>query len=197
MDAAARKAHIERMISVSERDKIRFAFVSQSGKHSLVWAAWGSGSDFYLGARGTLGTNKISLHASGICRDALTKTHHDKLAIHTGDPAADRAIIKWNRLPTPEVGGVPVVSLVFPTDYMTQGPPEASLRKPVWVFPAAEPGKAVEVLFVYSKGPPEYIEEQLKPVGSALFHSTLTNGDCVTALVRVTEFDFSVIPTTD
>src|SRR5262245_15016198 len=56
------------------KDKIRLNACHRDNResgHSGVWCAWSHRNDYYLGARSILGSMKISLHASGICRVAL------------------------------------------------------------------------------------------------------------------------------
>ena len=66
------EAWFENLERTASKDKIRFAVCRVDGKHSVVWAAWGRGDDFYFGARSVLGAIKVSLHASGIGRIAFT-----------------------------------------------------------------------------------------------------------------------------
>jgi hypothetical protein len=77
------------------KDKVRFAVGKPGGHHSSVWVTRANRSDFYIGARTVMGSTKISLHESGICRLGLTASHFD-LAVEQGlIPAEeDRAFVK-------------------------------------------------------------------------------------------------------
>src|SRR5437870_785321 len=53
-------------------NEIRFAVGTQDDLRSSVWRLWSNKNDLYLAARSTAGLSKISFHASGICRVAVT-----------------------------------------------------------------------------------------------------------------------------
>jgi len=162
-----------------------------------VWSAWGWRGDYYIGARSVLGSMKVSLHASGICRLALTERHFAALTERGLIPPEERAIVKWRRPPAPEVGAMLAVVLVFPTKYMTLGAPSASLRKPILVFETAKPGMAVEVGFFYSRESATTLEPRLLEIGKPIFYSDLAEGESVWIVVRETDFDPTIIPSAD
>lgn len=106
------------------KDKIRFAVAQNNGLRSAVWSAWGHKSDFYLGIRCPLGSIKISLHASRICRVALTKDQADRMVREgIATPEQDRALFKWTRAETPQVRAILVASVIFPTEYLRHDEP--------------------------------------------------------------------------
>ena len=187
-------ADLERRIS---RDILRFACGKPSERHSSVWAAWGRKSDYYIGARGVLASSKISLHGSGVCRFALTERHFALLAERGLPQPEDRPFVKWRRSPTPQIGAVLTVVLVFPTDYMTLEAPTSSHRKPVFMFEAARSGMAVEVGFFHSREPAESVEPKFLEIGKPVFRTDLDDGESVSIVVREVAFDPATLPSTD
>jgi hypothetical protein len=123
---------ISAILSKTLSGQIRLCACSPSGRHSGTWMAFESGSDFYIGARSTFGRMKISLHASGICRVAMTK-RQSKFLIEQGlmQPDDDRAFFKWRRAATKETGAVHVVSLIFPIAHMHREAALGSPKKPL------------------------------------------------------------------
>ena len=152
------------------RKRVRFAVRSPDERYSAAWVTTDTKSGFYIGARSVMGTFKISLHTSGKCRLALEKTYFD-FAVDRGlIPAEeDRAWVKWWRSPTPSVGAVLVVGLVFPTDFLHLDAPTATAEKPFVFLQAAPQGKAVEIGFFYSREPVNTLEPKLLEFGIPLF----------------------------
>ena len=84
------------------------------------------------------------------------------------DAPADRASVKWRRLPAPTDGAIHVVSLIFPTDYLRLPLLEASYKKPVLIIDAAPPGKAIEVAFFFSREAEATVEQKFLRIGQAV-----------------------------
>ena len=180
-----------------DKDKLRFAIGKPGAGHSAVWAAWGHRNDYYLGARCILGSTKISLHQTGICRLALTERHYNQLVEWGLPQPSDRAFVKWKRTVAPETGAALAVVLVFPTDYLKLEAPVGSPRKPLLIFEPARPGKAVEVGFFYAREPAESLEPKFLQIGKPLFRTDLDNGESVWLVAREVEFDPSELPSND
>ena len=176
------------------KDKFRFVVGSRGGHHSGVWSAWGYKNDYYLGARSFLGSQRISLHQSRICRLAFTEKHMTELKAQWLDAPADRASVKWRRLPAPQDGAIHVVSLIFPTDYLRLPLPEASYKKPVLIIEAAPPGKAIEFAFFFSREAEATVEPKFLRVGRPLVRTILDNGETVWVVAREMGFDQRAIP---
>jgi hypothetical protein len=190
-DPAAIVADFERKIL---KDKLRFAIGKPAEGHSGVWSAWNTQSEFYLGARGTLGNTKISLHKSGRCRFALTEE-----AARAVDPRAlpaqnDRAFVKWNRPPAPAQGAHLAVLLCFPTDYLLLPAPAGSAKKPVLIFEAARSGKATQIGFFFSRESAVTLEQKFLKIGKPILHWDLPNGEAIWLVARESDFDATVIP---
>jgi len=188
---------VEEFFSRVERANFRFAVGSPEFGHSATWTAFGSGSEYYIGARNVMGLTKISLHSSGICRVALTDTQFKALAEQGLVQPPDRAFVKWNRKPTPIIGAHHVVTVVFPTDYLKLPKPQGTVKKPLLIFDAAPAGKAVEVGFFYSREEQWTLEAKFSRIGKAVICTTLDNGDTVSLVTRITDFDRSVLPSQD
>ena len=190
---------VDAILSKTLSGPIRLCACSPSGRHSGTWMAIGSRSDYYIGARSIFGSMKISLHASGICRVAMTD-HQSKFLIEQGlmQPEDDRAFLKWRRTDTKETGAVHVVSLIFPIAHMHHEAALGSAKKPLFKFEAPDdPAKAVEFGFFFSRVPPEELEQKLVRIGMPLFWTGLDNGETVSIVVRVSSFDPAILPRTE
>jgi hypothetical protein len=176
---------------------IRFAVGSPEFGYSATWTAFARRNEYYIGARNVMGLTKISLHSSGICRVALTDTQFRALAEQGLEQPPDRAFVKWNKKSTPLVGAHHVFTVVFPTDYLKQPKPQGTVKKPLVIFGAAPAGKAVEVGFFYSREDQRTLEAKFDRIGRAVICTTLDNGDTVSLVKRVADFDRSVLPSQD
>ena len=176
------------------RTSLRFAACGPKG-HSATWTAFGRGNDYYIGSRSLMGSQKISLHASGICRVALTEQHYNSLPDKGLLQPLDRAMVKWTRPEIPKIGAVPVVSLIFPSDHMVQDEPKGTARKPLIIFGDAPLGKAFEFGFFYSLEEMNTLEEQFSKVGKPLCSTKLADGTTVSIVARLIDFDRSFLPT--
>jgi hypothetical protein len=174
---------------------LRFAVGRPGSAHSSIWSAFWNKSDYYIGARSVLGSTKISLHASGICRLALTEKHMTLLRRQGIAPPDDRAFVKWGRPPAPESGAHLAVALVFPTDNLhLDDPAWKDSSKPLLLFESAASGKAVELGFFYSREAKETLEPRLMEIGKPLFYTDLDNGEFVWLVAREADFDSTSIP---
>jgi hypothetical protein len=180
------------------KDGVRFAIGEPGGRYSGVWSAIGSNSDFYIGARSVMGSTKISLHSSGVCRLGLSKQHF-AFAVERAliSPGEDRAFVKWRRPPTPAIGAALVVVLIFPTAFLGSDAPTATAKKPLVIFEAAAQGKAVEIGFFYSHEPGITLEAKFLEIGKPLFRTELDNGETVWIVARQADFDPTALPTTE
>jgi hypothetical protein len=154
------------------RHGLRFCVGCTDVGYSGIWSAFSKVSDYYVGVRGILGMIKISLHASGICRLALTDHHASFLQSLGMLPLEDRAFIKWRRVAAPEAGAHLALVLVFPTDHLHSDDPKwENSRKPLFIFKPAAAGKALEFGFFYSREAKETLEAKLIRIGTPLFFS--------------------------
>ena len=132
---------------------LQFAIKSPSGQVSSIWRLWATRhGDVYLATRSMAKIEKYSFHKSGICRSAFTNEHG------TPQTMTDRAICKWNRLPTPTAGdgkASRVAWLGFPTDYLSQ-PSASDVHGVVWLE-AAPAGGATYVEFEFTRETQESI----------------------------------------
>ena len=189
--ARKRIEEFERRIS---KDKLRFAVCDQNGQHSGVWSAWGNRGDFYVGARNMLGSMKISLHASGVCRVALTEKHIAMMTAQGLEAPADRAFVKWRRKSTEETGAVHIMSLVFPLAHLRNQAPTGTEKKPVVIFGATWPEGAVEFGFFFSRLRAAELEQNFLRIGQPFFRWKLENGESVSLVARKAEFDPATLP---
>jgi hypothetical protein len=125
---------------------VRFAIRGSSGQVSSTWRLWVTRhGDVYLATRSMAAIEKYSFHKSGICRSAFTSQ------ASTPGTMADRAMFKWRRLATPEVGkdgGARVAWLIFPTDCLSST--FDSDDKPVRWIEAAPAGGATHVELAFT-----------------------------------------------
>jgi hypothetical protein len=192
-DLTRRREAVEDFERRIAKGQIRFAVCNSQGKHSGVWCAWGQNSEYYIGAHSVLGTIKVSLHSSGCCRIARTKQHM-KLLADQGLAPPRREFVEWRRAATPESGAVHVVSVLFPLDYLHLDAPVGTPRRPLIVFGASQLGHAVEFGFFYSRTPEAEMAAKFSRIGKPLFRTSLNNGDSVSIVTRVVEFDSSILP---
>jgi hypothetical protein len=188
---AAASAELERKLF--RKGKFRFGVGIPGGYHSGIWSAWGNKNDYYLGARGTLWSLKVSLHRTLICRLAFTDKQVALLKEQGLNAPTDRALVKWQRLPAPVEDAVHVVSVIFPTDYLCLPAPEGR-STPILRFKAAPPGKAIEFGFFFSREAEATIEGKFIQIGTPLVRTTLDNGETVSIVAREMEFDRTAIP---
>jgi hypothetical protein len=175
--------------------QVRFAVRSPAERYSAAWMTFDSHGNFYIGARSVMGSQKISLHRSRICRLAFDKRYFGS-AVERGliPTEEDRVLVKWRRPLTPAIGAVLVVGLVFPTDFLHLNAPAASVKKPFIYLDAAPQGKAVEVAFFYSREPVTTLEPELLQFGSPLFWTDLGCGDMVWMVAREADFHATAFP---
>lgn len=133
---------------------LRFAVRSPSGQVSSIWRLWATRhGDVYLATRKMAMIEKYSFHKSGICRSAFTTEHG------TPKTMTDRAIFKWNRLPTPAAGkgqASRVAWMGFPTDYLSR-PSNSNVKGVTWIE-AAPTGGATYIEFFFTRESRESIE---------------------------------------
>jgi hypothetical protein len=193
-ESSAAAELVQDFIKRVEATNLRFAVGNDQRGFSGTWTAFGKGSDFYIGARATMGSTKISLHASRKCRIALTPKHFNALPGEGLVQPADRALSKWERAETPAKGAILAVSLLFPTDYLRAPAPAPTHKKPLLIFDAAPAGHAVEVGFFYSRLSGDALDADFRRIGLSINTTTLDNGDHVTLVVRTRPFDPNVLP---
>jgi hypothetical protein len=132
-------ARVENFARRLTRKKFGFAVGTPAGHYSSVWYALGQKSDYYIGTRSFMGSQKISLHRTtptSTCRLALSREQLAELKEQWRDAPDDRAFVEWRHELAPVDGFVHVVSLIFPTDYLRQPPP----KKKFEIYDAAPPG---------------------------------------------------------
>jgi hypothetical protein len=179
------------------RTNFRFAVGSDEVGYSSPWTAFGTGNEYYIGARRAMGSSKISLHQSGIGRVALTEKHFNALRGDGLIQPPGRALVKWKRSPTPDIGAVHVASIIFPTEFLKLPEPQATQKKPLIIFGAAPLEKAVEIGFFYSREDPATLEPKLLQIGRPIVCTTLDNGEMITVVAREADFDRAVLPSQD
>lgn len=167
-----------------EKLKLRFAVCDPSGNHSAVWFASSFKDDVYVGTRAMGRVSKISLHRSGICRDAFTQQH--------GVPSTmkDRPVLKWKRKPTPPAGtgqGSRAIWLAFPTDYL--GSNTDLLPQTVTRVNAAPSGQATFIEMVFIRETESKIISELGTNHNLITYTTLPNGEAFVVISSVDRWD--------
>ncbi len=111
------------------------------GPQSSVWRLWTHGNEVYIALRELTRAKKISLHSSGVWRNAWTPEHVDKGSPFVA-PGQDRATDKWD--PPAELwpGLTRAFDIIVPRSEVTRpqhlDPNTLSGKKIVWVPPARE-----------------------------------------------------------
>lgn len=179
---------MEDLIQRLTRSNFRFAVGGDETGYSSPWTAFGNGNEYYIGARSAKGSSKISLHQSGIGRVGLTEKQFRALSADGLTQPSDRAMIKWRRPPTPDIGAAHVASIIFPTIFLKLPEPQGTEKKPLIIFEPAPLGKA-EVGFFYSREDAATLEPTLLQIGQPIVCTTLNNGETITVVVRQADFD--------
>lgn len=73
----------------------------------------------------------------------------------------------------------------------------ATAEKPLVVFEAAPPGKAVEVGFFYSRETADTLENKFFGIGTPWFYFDQDNGEKVWVVVREADFDPAALPSAE
>jgi hypothetical protein len=178
---------------LNDAEKLRFAVWGPKG-FSAPWTSFGRGSDFYIGARPIMGSQKISLHASGVCRLSLTDVHYDSLPSKGRYKPLDRVFAKWRRPEIPTVGAVHIVSLRFPSEYLLLPEPKGTHKKPLVFFGEAHPLRAIEVGFFLSRERMPELEARFLNIGHPIHSTDLDDGTVVSIVVRDMPFQRSDLP---
>jgi hypothetical protein len=142
---------------------------SAAGPRSNVWRGGSSGNEVYLMHSNMGKVQKFSFHKSLKCRLA----YHEHTKPATID---DRAIEKWERLPTPSAGISYALVAIIPTDTLSTVLAEEK-KEVLWVE-AASVGRTTVLEFVFSR---EDYETTSARAGDSLrqilSYSKLPNGE--------------------
>jgi hypothetical protein len=188
-------AEVESFMQRLIRTNFRFAVGSVETGYSTQWAAFGTSNEYYIGARHAMGSSKLSLHQSGICRVAMTEKHFHSLSGDGLTQPPDRALIKWKRAPTPDIGAAHVVSIIFPTEFLkSPNEPQGTPKKPLIIFGAAPPGKAVEIGFFYSREDSATLGPKLLEIGQPIICTQLDDREMITVVARVADLIAACCP---
>jgi hypothetical protein len=167
----------------SQRLKLRFAvWDAITGNNSAIWFVSAFKSDVYVGTRAMGHVTKISLHASGICRDAFTERH--------GVPPTlkDRVVQKWRRKPTPPAGtgeGSRAIWLAFPTDYLGG----TQLIDGVTRIEAAPSGQATFVEMFFTNENERTVIEAFGTTYNLIADTYLANGEAFVVRSSIDRWD--------
>ena len=149
---------------------LRFAVGQPGGPRSSVWRAYSNKNEVYVSHGGLGGVQKFSFHSSTICRHAYTREEGP------ANGETDRVIQRWQRLPAPLTGIAYVLIARFPSDVLSTA--LDSERKTIKWLPAAAPGHATHVEFVFTALSEEAILAMAKSAGrSVVSYTTLPNGE--------------------
>lgn len=110
-----------------------------------VWHVWTKRGQVYVAHKGGGGIQKISLHTPTNCRHAFTSEYGKPTGLQT------RAIVEWERAPTPPVGigrASCALTLEFPTDFLSTALDHVD--GVTWV-PAAPAGHVTIMEFIFTE----------------------------------------------
>jgi hypothetical protein len=171
------------------RSKFRFAIEAEGGRCSRPWCIWSRKDDVYIASSGIGGQLKLSLHSKGYCQLAMTSEYYRSLPPIIKSKLPGRVIEKWQRPATPEHGAIHVLSLLFPTNFLTGPQLKGSHGKPLTLFPAAPSGHALELGVFYSQEEPQQLGERFGLIGIPFLWVALTGGEHVSIVLRSRVFD--------
>lgn len=175
---------------------VRFGVGLPGAARSSVWRVWteSAKSDVYVAVRSMAGVMKISLHRSGVCHAALTKSFEARLPQEASLPDGSRYLDRWMR-PT-HVGSQLVVPcrLVFPASELRhRGPDEEQLDPSIKWLPPPPSTKMIDVACTYSGqvfGSDEWPWKQLG--AEFIARVMLGNGEVFWLVYIVTDVDAKV-----
>lgn len=168
-----------------KRLDMRIAVGSAAGPRSTIWRIFSHSNDVYATHRTSGQTEKISFHASRLCRRAFLSTHRLPADL------ADRVMHRWRRADTPpaQTGrATAVLSIDFPAAHLTESL-SVPTKKITWI-PAAPLGNSVNIQLMYTNDTQDEFEQQIAPSGRELLHfHSLPNGEAmaITRAIRIWE----------
>jgi hypothetical protein len=113
-----RSASRATMVLMPGEFTVRFAVGRPDGPRGSVWRLWTRKSDVYISAWALTRIQKVSLHKSGLWRQAFTAEH-----VSAGSPFVapdeDRAIEKWERPPEVAPGVTKAFEIIVPSSEVT------------------------------------------------------------------------------
>ncbi len=176
--------------------KLRFAVGGDGKPYSARWSVWSHRCNVYLLSVPISHAIKLSLHGDNgslVCQFGHTDYYY---ATHiAGLPdASGRSFVRWKRNPTPDHGFLHVVSIQFPTDYLTGKPVVGTAKKPLIVFPPGGAGTMVEIGVFYSRIPPDEAEMLLRHTSTPIGYLALPNGDNVSIAGRIRNYELPNLP---
>lgn len=135
--------------------KYRFA-VGSSRPICEVWSVAVSGEDVYAAASSLGNILKVSLHKSGICKYSMREHVIENIVSSCESDKIERDVLRWRRLPTPDIGGV-VAFRVVVFSYTSWVADEVySTGKKVDLIPCIDPDVGAEFCFVFSRNNPKH-----------------------------------------
>lgn len=164
---------------------LRLRIKREDGFVSSIWRLWATKhGDVYLTTKGMGGIHKYSFHKSGICRSAFTSEH--------GIPQkmSDRAINKWKRSPTPEVGTnnySRLAWIAFPTNYLSRETKEE--RKKVTWIDAAPENCATYLEIAITSETEKYIKKKINPDRNLILYSHLIDNEALMVMYSYGEWE--------
>lgn len=180
-------------MSAVKRDAIRFYVADESDRpRSSLWRAFCHNDDIYLAPRKIAGALKLSIHRDGNCQYGTT-SHYFQKARGRGIERFP-ALARWRRRPTPELGGVHLASILFPTDFL-RSTQIAKPTKSKVALPLAAPGHAIEVMVFYANAEPSVAAQALRERGITPFGCmTRLSGENTILAARQVPFEAELIP---
>lgn len=172
-------------VALPKMDKFRFAVEKDGAGCSNMWFAEQKGRDLYLSARAANNTVKVSLHGTGVCH------------IKGRGPRGEETLSRWYRAPTPDVGAVHALSVVFPTDLTHNWRPLEKLKqnKVAVTLPAAPAGHAIEFQFSFTRELPAVFEPRILLPDFPVVFFDLPSGEYIWVSARCVTFGSAQIPT--
>jgi hypothetical protein len=161
---------------------LRFFVSTGSGLRSGAWRLWSNGNDIYVAPREVASDLKISLHASGQCNHAFTKTLESELGGPHNLPKGARRQDNWFCDRAPTTPNSIALRLGFPTTELRPLPPLAITDKPHLALPAPPPGQQLAVYVGFTRSGP--VRTEGSEYGLIADHP-LPDGSRVAVLTRI------------
>lgn len=177
---------------LAKPDKIRFLVVDEDkDARSSAWFVTCESGSLYLAPKALGSAMKLSLHPKGRSNDG-----HDcqfGLASHSMKRHRELgfcppSVMRWTRAEPPAVGALHVVSILFPSDYLTDklGKPQVD-GKLKFAFPLPPPGHVIELgIFTHLQHPDQLEDALIRTGGTPISYHDLANGEFASLVARQT-----------
>lgn len=173
------------MRPMAQPQPFRFVIADEKAR-SEYWTVFTNKNDFYLTTNAHKQALKVSLHGSGVCQVALLEGFFAKEIEWRKERPTDRTILRWKRLPTPQLKGQVAASILFASYEFWPEQEEVPASKPHTRLPPPPDMHGRSVHVIYSRTDPARVAKLGGWSDELLYSTRLPNGDYVALHTEVT-----------